>query len=102
MLKKMFVVVAMSAVAASAFASNYARQEAKQVIDLKDGSTAYIFKDGKMAMESRFGQAIRMTPGMAMEARDGQKLTMVGDEVARLELLLKKDYFSTSSGGNGN
>jgi hypothetical protein len=92
MLKKMFVVVAMSAVAVTAFASDYARKEAKQVIDLKDGSTIYLFKDGKMAMESKYGKAIRMKPGVVMETKDGQRIIMVGDEVARLEGLLWKDY----------
>ena len=41
MLKKMLVVVAMSAVAVTAFANDYARREAKQVVELKDGSTVY-------------------------------------------------------------
>ena len=39
MLKKTLVVVAMSAVAVTAFANDYARREAKQVVELKDGST---------------------------------------------------------------
>ncbi len=43
MLKKTLVVVAMSAVAVTAFASDFARQEAKQVVELKDGSTVYVF-----------------------------------------------------------
>ncbi len=94
MLKKMLVVVAMSAVAVSAFANDYARREAKQVVELKDGSTVYVFDSGKMAMESKFGQAVRMDPGMIMETKDGQKITMVGDEVARLGRLLWQDYRS--------
>lgn len=92
MFKKLLVVVAMSAVAATAFASDYAAvREAKQVINLKDGSTAYVLKDGKMAMESKFGRATRMDPGTVMEAKDGQKITMVGDEVAQLDILLNQD-----------
>ena len=57
MLKKMLVVVAMSAVAVTAFANDYARREAKQVVELKDGSTVYMFNDGKMAMESKYGRS---------------------------------------------
>ncbi len=91
MLKKMLVVVAMSAVAVTAFANDYARREAKQVVELKDGSTVYVFNDGKMAMESKYGRAVRMDPGMVMETKDGQKITMVGDEVARLDSLLWQD-----------
>lgn len=51
---------------------------------LKDGSTVYQFKDGKMAMESKFGKAVRMEEGAAMETADGQSITMKGDEVAKL------------------
>ena len=41
-----------------------------------------------MAMESRYGSATRMEQGAAMETKDGQKVTMQGDEVARLHSLL--------------
>ena len=92
MLKKILVVVAMSAVAVTAFANDYARREAKQVVELKDGSTVYVFDSGKMAMESKYGQAVRMNPGTVMETKDGQKITMVGDEVARLSTLLRQNY----------
>lgn len=92
MLKKTLVVVAMSAVAVTAFANDYARREAKQVVELKDGSTVYVFDGGKMAMESKYGRAERMDPGSTMETKDGQKITMVGDEVARLNSLLRQDY----------
>ena len=95
MLKKLLVVVAMSAVAVSAFANDYARRDAKQVVELKDGSTVYVFDSGKMAMESKYGRAVRMDPGMVMETKDGQKITMVGDEVARLSSLLWQDYRSS-------
>ena len=92
MLKKMLMVVAISAVSVTAFANDTARSEAKQVIDLKDGSTVYIFKDGKMAMEDKLGRAVRMKKDTVMETKDGQKIMMHGDEVMRLESLLKKDY----------
>ena len=92
MLKKMLMVVAISAVSVTAFASDAARAEAKQVIDLKDGSTVYIFKDGKMAMEDKLGRAVRMKQDTVMETKDGQKIMMHGDEVMRLDSLLKKDY----------
>ena len=92
MLKKMLMVVAISAVSVTAFASDAARSEAKQVIEMKDGSTVYIFKDGKMAMEDKLGRAVRMKKDTVMETKDGQKIMMHGDEVMRLDSLLKKDY----------
>src|ERR1035437_8284554 len=92
MFTKMLVVVAMSAVTVTAFASDYsANRQAKQVINLKDGSIAYVFDGGKMAMESKFGRATRMDSGTVMEAKDGQKVAMVGDEVARLSTLLRSE-----------
>lgn len=92
--KLALIAVLSTAGATTAFAHDVARAEAKQVIDLKDGSTLYIFKDGKMAMEDRYGSATRMAPGVAMETRDGQKITMQGDEVARLHSLIIEGHAS--------
>lgn len=90
--KLALIAVLSTAGATTAFAHDAARAEAKQVIELKDGSTLYIFKDGKMAMEDRYGRATRMEQGAAMETRDGQKITMQGDEVARLNSLLIRGH----------
>lgn len=92
MLKRMLLVVATSALATSAFAGDAARAEAKQVLDLKDGTTVYIFKDGKMAMEDKFGRGMRMKKDTVMETKDGQKIIMHGDEVARLETLFRRGH----------
>lgn len=77
--------------AAPAFASDYARAEASKVVALKGGETLYVFKDGKMAKENRFGRAVYLQPSEILETADGQKITAVGNEVARLSILLKKD-----------
>jgi len=79
--------------ATAAFAHDAARAEAKQMIELKDGSTLYIFKDGKMAMEDRYGRATRMEIGAAIETKDGQKIKMESDEVARLQTLINEGHF---------
>jgi biopolymer transport protein ExbD len=89
MLKKVLVVVAMSAIAASAYAVDHGQVD--KSFPLKDGSTVYIFKDGKMAMEDKMGNAKRMDKDVVMETKDGQKIMMHGDEVMRLENILKKD-----------
>ena len=52
-------------------------------IELKDGSTVHIFKDGKMGMEHKFGRAVAMKPGQVMETKDGKKIDMKGNEVER-------------------
>lgn len=92
MLKKLLMVVATSALASAAFANDAAQAQAKQVIDLKDGTTLYIFKDGKMAMEDQFGRVMRMKKDTVMETKDGQKIIMHGDEVARLDSLLRQGH----------
>ncbi len=90
MLKKLLMIAATCAVATSALAVDAAQVE--QSIPLKDGSTVYIFKDGKMSMESKLGNAVRMKQGHVMETKDGQKIMMYGDEVMRLDSLLHKDH----------
>jgi hypothetical protein len=57
------------AVSVPAFASDAAREAAERSIELKDGSTVYIFKDGKMGMEDKLGRAMRMKK----DYRDGNQ-----------------------------
>lgn len=87
MFKKMLIVVAGSMVALSALAVDTSKVE--KSVELKDGSTVYLFKDGKMGMENKFGKVVRMKEGHVMETKDGQRVIMIGDEVARLESILK-------------
>jgi Copper resistance protein K len=86
MSKKILVAAASSMIALSAFAVDTTQVE--KSIELKDGSTVYIFKDGKMGMESAFGRAIAMNPGQVMETKDGKKIDMKGNEVERAHQLL--------------
>ena len=92
MLKKLLMVTAMSTLAASAFADDAARQDAEKTIELKDGSIVYVFKDGKMAMQDKFGRAISMKKDVVMETKDGQKIIMHGNEVMRLDSLIQKGH----------
>ena len=90
MLKKALMIAALAAATTSAFAVDAGTVE--KSIHLKDGSTVYIFKDGKMGMEDKLGRAVRMKQGEVMEAKDGQKIMMHGDEVVRLDSVLHKDH----------
>jgi len=90
MSKKLLAIVALSSLGISAYAVDGSQVE--KSIELKDGSTVYIFKDGKMAMEDQQGRAIRMKQDIVMETKDGQKIMMNGDEVMRLDNILHKDY----------
>lgn len=92
MKRNILIAAILSSLLSTAFADDEARKTAEKVIEMKDGSTLYIFKDKKMAMEDKVGRATRMKPGHVMETRDGQQLVMVGDEVARLDWLLKEGH----------
>ena len=65
-------------------------QDIVKSTQLKDGSTVHQFQDGKMAMEGKFGRAVRMQNGATMETASGQSITMNGDEVARLSFFINK------------
>ena len=88
MFARNLLAAACSMVALSAFAVDMSKVE--KSIELKDGSMVYVFKDGKMGMETKTGGTARMTAGQVMEGKDGQKYMMVGDEVARLDWLKKQ------------
>ena len=89
MLKRMSVVVALSAFVIVAVASESdARNEATKVIDLNDGSIVYVFKSGKMAVENKFGRAVSTKAGTVLKAKDGSDIIMIGNEVGQLHQLL--------------
>ena len=92
MKKGTIAAIVLSTFMSAALADDAARKEAEKVIEMKDGSTLYIFKNKKMAMQDKYGRATRMTPGHVMETRDGQQIIMIGDEVAYLNFLIKKDH----------
>ena len=86
------LVAAVTATAVPVFARDAAQQEARQVINLKDGSTLFVFKDGKMAREDKLGRVILLKRGEVLEAADGRKLTAIGNAAARLDVLLKDGH----------
>ncbi len=90
MLKRFLMIVAISSAAASAYAVDMS--QVKQSIDLKDGSTVYIFKDGKMGMEDKYGRATYMESGHVMETKDGKKIIMNGNEIWRVDELLHSNH----------
>jgi hypothetical protein len=90
MLKKILMVVAISSAAVSAYAVDHT--QVKQSIELKDGSTVYIFKDGKMGMEDKVGRATYMESGHVMETKDGKKIIMNGNEIWRVDELLHSNH----------
>ena len=83
MLNKLVIAVASGIIAMSALAVD--KENVEKSYELNDGSTVYIFKDGKMAMEDKFGRSLTMKEGQEMETKDGKKIMMKGNEVWRLD-----------------
>lgn len=90
MFKKLLLSAAGSMIALSAFAFDLS--DVQQIVPLKDGSAVYVFKDGKMGMEDKYGRATGMQPGEVMETTNGKKLTMVGNESARVSNIQLNRY----------
>ena len=86
MLKILSTIAAISLVSMSALAVDMTNVQT--AIPLKDGSTLYIFKDGKMGMEDKLGRPQSMKQGQLMETKDGKKIIMTGNEVWRVEELV--------------
>ena len=92
MIRKLSILVLSMAALAPAFAMDAAQSEAKQVIALQNGENLYIFKDGLMVKESKFGRVIHLSKGEVVQTADGKSITTTGNEVARLHFLLNKGH----------
>ena len=91
MRKGTLLAVVLSAMAVGALADEgHARRAAERTISLQDGSIVYVFEGGKMGLENKFGIAQYTKPGTMLKAADGTEFAMVGNEVARLDALLKE------------
>lgn len=88
----LLIAAAVAGVAGPVLAADQAQQTAREVIKLKDGSTLYVFRDGKMAKEDKMGRAVFLKSGEVLEAADGRRVTAVGNEVARLDGLLNSGH----------
>ena len=82
----------LSAIVTPSFADDAAAASAKKMFLLKDGGTLYVFEDGKTALEDKFGRAVYLKEGQSLETADGQKITANGNEVARLDSLLRQGH----------
>lgn len=89
-MKKMLMVVTLSVASISAYAVDTSQVE--KSIELKDGTTVYIFKDGKMGMEDKYGRAAYMESGHVMETKSGEKIIMSGNEIWRVNKLLHTNH----------
>lgn len=78
----------------SALAADELPPKLKESIALSDGSTVYVFTDGKMALADRFGRAVAKKAGTTVATKDGRRLTLTSNESARLDQLQKAGHLN--------
>lgn len=88
-IRKSVIALALVVPFASTFAMDLAIQKSTP---LKDGSIVHQFKNGKLAMEDKYGRPMRMKIGETMIATDGTAITMDSDEVALLSSVIRDHY----------
>jgi len=95
-MRSLAIAVALTTVLVGAAAPVFARdaldRTVKTTVELHDGSTLYIFKDGKMAKEDAYGRAVTLKRGEVLTAKDGRQIKAVGNESARLDGLLNDGH----------
>lgn len=74
MFKKLAFVGAASMIAFSAYAVT--EMDVRETVQLTDGSTLYVFKDGKMGMANRYGHAVLMPEQSVIEAPNGRSVQL--------------------------
>ena len=92
MIRTLSIFVLSTAAMFPAFSMDAARSEAKQVIELQNGETLYVFKNGLMAKESRYGSVAHIREGEVVQTADGKSIATKGNEVALLASLLNKGH----------
>lgn len=83
------VAVTMPSYAEDALNDNRVVQEK---VTLQSGDILYIFTDGKMAKQNAYGRAVLFKDGEVLITKDGRKITPVGNEVARLNGLIRESH----------
>ena len=76
----------------STFANHAALSASRNVIQLKDGGTLYVFHNGKMAKEDRYGRAQFLKANEVLETADGKSIIATSNEVALLQSLLLEGH----------
>lgn len=91
-IRKFAIALTLAVPFASAFSMDMAIDKS---IPLKDGSIVHQFKNGKMAMEDKYGRPTRMNVGESMTAADGTIIKMNSDEVGLLSTVIRDHYGRT-------
>ncbi len=86
--EKLIVAALVSAFALPAFADDRFPTvwAVEKRVELKDGGALLIYKDGKTAVEDRYGRpAWAVKPGASVETRSGERITIETNEIDRVE-----------------
>jgi len=78
--------------AAPVFAMDARPFNLSKVVPLQGGETLYVFKDGRMAKADKFGRPEYLKQGEMLTPVDGQPIAAVGNEIAKLSMLLRKGH----------
>lgn len=76
-----------SALALPALADDWfpSRWPVDKTVELKDGGTLIVYKDGKTAVENRYGRPLSVKPGESVETRSGERIVLKSNAVERLD-----------------
>ncbi|MBB3121740.1 CopK family periplasmic copper-binding protein [Pseudoduganella violacea] len=85
-------VLSLALAAVPAVAGHALQDEAVRSHSLNDGGTLHVFKDGKMALENKYGRAVSLRKGQVVETTDDRQIEVVGNEVGKLDLLLQQGH----------
>lgn len=80
---RQLLVVTLAGAAISMAAAVQSADTPERNVELKDGSSLHVYKDGKMSMQDGRGRPLTMKDGMKMETKGGQVIMMRGNEVWR-------------------
>lgn len=93
-IRKIALALALIVPVMSAFALDNA--DIVKSVPLKDGSTLHQFKDGKMAVENKYGRSVRVKEGTTVVAADGKSIPITSNEIARLSNSIQSHNVGTN------
>lgn len=92
LIRTLAALVAATAASLPVAARHLSVDASREIIALNDGGTLYVFTDGKMAKEDRWGRPTSQPVGTVVVGADGRRITMTSNEVARLHGLFLQDH----------
>lgn len=86
MSKRFLFAAVLSAASMGALADDVFFYPLEKQVELKNGQTLYVYKDGKTAVVDRWGRPVQIKAGAQVESKEGQKIALQGNEAYRLHV----------------